>query len=168
MVEPSVWALDPRGALEIPCEARMLANGPRPGQHGGDRLDMIPEDKRKLLEVLYAVSFELYRAGGPERGRVHAIWWERDDDDDPLGVMEVRATDIGGYAARIVDCRKFDDLDEAIGHLRRLLVLDDPTLARFCREHGDEYPNIVGYLRMLETVRLEAIAILAAARDARA
>lgn len=130
---------------------------------------MVPEDKRKLLEVLYEVSFELYQASGPERGRAHAVWWERKDaDDDPLGVMERLATHIGGYVARIVDRRKFDDLEEAIPHLRRMVVLDDPTLQRFAREHAGEYPDIMRYLQILETIRCDALAILEAARAARA
>ncbi|MCY1069785.1 hypothetical protein OV090_33905 [Nannocystis sp. RBIL2] len=130
---------------------------------------MIPEDKRKLLEVLYEVSFKLYRASGPDRGRAHAVWWERrDDDDDPLGVMELLATDIGGYVSRIVDRLEFDDLEEAIPHLRRMVVLDDPTLQRFSREHAGEYPDIMAYLQMLEAVRLEALAILVVARASRA
>ncbi|WP_434416763.1 hypothetical protein [Nannocystis pusilla] len=135
---------------------------------GADRLDMIPEDKRKLLEVLYAVSFELYRASGPDRGRTHAFWWaRRDDDDDPLGVMELLATDIGGYVSRIVERRKFEDLDEAIAGLQRMVVLDNPTLWRFGREHAGEYPDIMRYLQSLETCRCEALAILEAVRNAR-
>ncbi|MCY1069786.1 hypothetical protein OV090_33910 [Nannocystis sp. RBIL2] len=129
---------------------------------------MVPEDKRKQLEELYETSFALYQASGPDRGRVHAIWWERDDDDDPLGVMELLATDIGGYVSRLVDRRKFDDLEEAIPHLRRMVVLDDPTLQRFGREHAGEYPDLMRYLQILETIRCEAIAILEAARASRA
>lgn len=130
---------------------------------------MVPEDKRKLLEVLYEVSFELYRASGPDRGRAHAVWWERRDvDDDPLGVMERLATDIGGYVSRIVDRREFEDLEEAIPHLRRMVVLDNPTLRRFGREHAGEYPDIMRYLQILETCRCEALAILEAVRNARA
>ncbi|MCY1007690.1 hypothetical protein OV079_19470 [Nannocystis pusilla] len=129
---------------------------------------MVPEDKRKQLEELYETSFALYQASGPDRGRVHAIWWERDDDDDPLGVMELLATDIGGYVSRLVGRRKFDDLEQAIPHLRRMVVLDDPTLQRFGREHAAEYPDLMRYLQILETCRCEALAILEAARASRA
>jgi hypothetical protein len=130
---------------------------------------MIPDDKRLHLRELYDRSFELYQASGPDRGRAHAVWWaRRDADDDPLGVMELLATDIGGYVARIVDRRKFDDLEQAIPHLRRMVVLDDPTLQRFGREHAGEYPAIMAYLQILETCRCEALAILEAARASRA
>jgi hypothetical protein len=130
---------------------------------------MVPEDKRKQLEELYETSFALYQASGPDRGRAHAVWWERRDaDDDPLGVMELLATDIGGYVSRIVDRLEFEDLEQAIPHLRRMVVLDDPTLQRFSREHAGEYPDLMGYLQILETCRCEALALLEAARASRA
>jgi hypothetical protein len=128
---------------------------------------MIFEDRRKLLARLYHRSFVLYRASERDRGRVHQRRWGpgfvADDDDDPLGVMELLATDVGGYVSSLADRGAVRSPEEALRHLQRMPVLDDPTLQRFARDHGAEHPNMMRYLRMLERCRREAMALLEAA-----
>ncbi|WAS97406.1 hypothetical protein [Nannocystis punicea] len=127
---------------------------------------MIFEDRHKLLARLYHRSFVLYRASGRDRGRLHQRQWARgfvaDDDDDPLGTMELLAVDVGGYVSTLAEGGMVRAPAEALRHLRRLPVVEDPELQRFARDHGAEYPNMMRYLRMLERCRREAMALLAA------
>ncbi|MDC0667128.1 hypothetical protein [Nannocystis radixulma] len=122
---------------------------------------MIPEHQRKKLAELYETSFALYRASEGDRSDV---FYQTDRADDPLGVMEVRATDIGGYVSSLIKRGELRNRPpaEALEHLRRLVVLEHPKIAAFCRDHGDEYPDLVRYMEVLETCRREAMATLEA------
>ncbi|MDC0667127.1 hypothetical protein [Nannocystis radixulma] len=120
---------------------------------------MTDEDRRKRLAELDAAADELYQASQGDQNRISQIWWER-EDAHPLDHVEVLSADIGGYVSRIIRGGEFTSIGEAIRHLRKLVVLDDPTLRTFFESHSGEFPDLLRYLRLLEEIRGEAIAIL--------